>query len=130
MENNELILLDNIAYFNQLYDEYSKNNEFTIGDVVEGYKAGLYSTPIDMVASDDFDKVISYIEKNPSLMNLQIINLILIQSINNLMICILSYQVSNIQRISYLIFSHNLFIYKLFTIPNEVTCFLNTSKLG
>lgn len=74
MENNELILLDNIAYFNQLYDEYSKNNEFTIGDVVEGYKAGLYSTPIDMVASDDFDKVISYIEKNPSLMNLQIIN--------------------------------------------------------
>lgn len=36
MENNELILLDNIAYFNQLYDEYSKNNEFTIGDVVEG----------------------------------------------------------------------------------------------
>ena len=25
MENNELILLDNIAYFDQLYAEYSKN---------------------------------------------------------------------------------------------------------
>lgn len=62
MENNELILLDNIAYFDQLYDEYSKNpNGFTVGSIVEGYKSGVYSTPIDMVASNDFDKVISYI---------------------------------------------------------------------
>lgn len=75
MENNELILLDNIAYFDQLYDEYSKNpNGFTVGSIVEGYKSGVYSTPIDMVASNDFDKVISYIENNPSLMDLQVIN--------------------------------------------------------
>lgn len=75
MSNNDLILLDNIAYFTELYDKYSENKEnFTISSIVEGYKNGDYSTPIDIVASDDFDKIISYIEANPSLMELEVIN--------------------------------------------------------
>lgn len=48
MNNNELILLDNIAYFTELSDQYAKNtNGFTISTIVQGYKNGDYTTPID-----------------------------------------------------------------------------------
>ena len=75
MNNNELILLDNIAYFAELSDQFAKDpNGFKVSTIVQGYKNGVYSTPIDIVASDDFDKIISYVESNPSLMELEIIN--------------------------------------------------------
>ena len=36
MSNNDLILLDNIAYFTELYDKYSENKEnFTISSIVK-----------------------------------------------------------------------------------------------
>ena len=75
LNNNQLVLLDNIAYFTELHDKYiNSKGKFTISSIVDGYKNGDYSTPIDMVASDDFDKIISYIEKNPALMELEVIN--------------------------------------------------------
>ena len=67
--------MDNIAYFAELSDQFAKDpNGFKVSTIVQGYKNGVYSIPIDIVASDDFDKIISYVESNPSLMELEIIN--------------------------------------------------------
>ncbi len=46
--DEELVLLDNIAYFNELYDEAKNISEsFTVKSVVQGFKNVNYTTPID-----------------------------------------------------------------------------------
>lgn len=49
--DEELVLLDNIAYFNEPYDEYdeakNKSESFTVKSIVQGFKNGNYTTPID-----------------------------------------------------------------------------------
>jgi len=51
LSNEELVLLDNIAYYNEPYDEYDEakniSESFTVKSIVQGFKNGNYTTPID-----------------------------------------------------------------------------------
>lgn len=39
LNNNQLVLLDNIAYFTELHDKYiNSKGKFTISSIVDGYK--------------------------------------------------------------------------------------------
>ena len=47
LNNNQLVLLDNIAYFTELHDKYiNSKGKFTISSIVDGYKNRDYSTQV------------------------------------------------------------------------------------